>query len=286
MTRPVVSPKESAVSARYGNGQIPTDEMILVLPELGRFGWLLPAPARGWRAMTAAASDAGYRLDATGMYRSLADQEALFRQRFTPHLLPPGKWWQARWWRLKPGMATAARPGTSNHGKGRSIDAAEELDGDPAPEGLSSGLLRWLEVNAVSFGFSWEKGIDRSEPWHLVYFLGDDVTPRTLAYEASLQPPPPTLTEDDMPQPIPTGPAGPNGRVPFLQLVTDTGKVSVVGHNGAKVIAPLGADQADSFGRQVTTFPVAGAVLGWSLHGGRVVIATDQSATYTVEIAA
>jgi len=188
VSRPVVTPVESAISARYGNGQIPTDEMVHVMPELGRFGWLLPAPARAWRAMTAAALDAGFRLDATGMYRSLADQEALFRQRFTPHLLPPGKWWQARWWRLKPGMATAARPGASNHGKGRSVDAAEETDGDPAPEGLTRGLLAWLEANAVSFGFSWEKGIERSEPWHLVYFLGDAVSPRTLAFERAGHP--------------------------------------------------------------------------------------------------
>lgn len=281
--RPVVAPRPSSIAGRYGNGLIPQDEMIQVAPELGRFGWLLPAPARSWRALAAGAADAGYRLDATGFYRSLADQEALFIQRFTPHLLPPGKWWRARWWRLKPGMATAARPGTSNHGLGRSVDAAEEIDGDPAPEGLSAGLLRWLEANAVSFGFSWEKGIDRSEPWHLVYFAGDDVTARTLAYEAALQPAP---TEDDMPQPITTGAATGNGRVPFLELTASGGTVSIVGHNGARVVPPAGADVAEAFGRQIVTFPVAGRVLGWSLHGGRVVVATNTSDTYTVEIAA
>ncbi len=188
MGRPVVTPAESVISARYGNGQIPNDEMVQVAPELGRFGWLLPDAARGWHAMAAGAWAAGFRLDATGMYRSLADQEALFVQRHTPHLTPPGKFWRLRWWRLKPGMATAARPGTSNHGKGRSIDAAEETDGDPAPEGLTSRLLAWLETNAVSFGFSWERGIDRSEPWHVVYFLGDTVSPRTLAYERAGHP--------------------------------------------------------------------------------------------------
>lgn len=102
------------------------------------------------------------------------------------------------------------------------------------------------------------------------------------------EPPAPTPTEDDMPQPIPTGPARPqDGRTPFLQLITtNPGVVEIVGHNGAKVIAPVDADQAEAFGRQVTRLAIGGRVLGWSLHGGRVVIATDTSATYTVEIAA
>lgn len=96
----------------------------------------------------------------------------------------------------------------------------------------------------------------------------------------------PTPTEDDMPQPITTGAATGNGRVPFLELTASGGTVSIVGHNGARVVPPAGADVAEAFGRQIVTFPVEGRMLGWSLHGGRVVIATDTSATYTVEIAA
>ena len=183
--RPVVLP---AVCQKYPNGLIPQDEMVQVDPSLGRFGWLVAPAARAQRAMVAAAAAAGFTLRATGYYRSLADQEALFRSRYTPHLVPPGKRWRLRFWRKNPGVASAATPGTSNHGLGLAGDFAEETDGDPGAEGLTGALLDWLEANVVSFGYSWEPGIDVSEPWHLRYFAGDVIPARVLAFEAGDQP--------------------------------------------------------------------------------------------------
>lgn len=267
--RPVAWP---AVSDRYGNGEIPLDQLVQVAPRFGAQGYLAPAPARAWKAMVAAAAAAGIELDTVGAYRPLAAQIAVFEDRYepaTPNIWLPGrKKHKGRWWAKKPKVATVATPGTSNHGKAAAIDVAN----------ASGARLTWLEEHASVYGWAWEL---RTEPWHVRYLLGDDVTAAVAEHERPIQP-----VEDDMPQPITTGAATGNGRVPFLELTASGGTVSIVGHNGARVVPPAGADMAEAFGRQIVTFPVEGRMLGWSLHGGRVVIATDTSATYTVEIAA
>ena len=56
-----------------------------------------------------------------------------------------------------------AAPGTSNHNLGIAVDVAN----------ANGVVLKWLEGNALEFGFSWEI---QSEPWHLRYVAGD-VTP-------------------------------------------------------------------------------------------------------------
>lgn len=182
---PVAPVTLPAVCTRYANGQIPQDEMRQVDATLGRFGWLVEPAARSHAALVDAATKAGFRLRATGYYRSLADQEALFRSRYTPHPMPPGKLWRLRWWRKNPGVASAATPGTSNHGLGIAADFAEETDGDPAAESLTGPLLAWLLDNAASFGWSWEL---QSEPWHLRYVAGDVLPARVIEFERGRHP--------------------------------------------------------------------------------------------------
>lgn len=76
------------------------------------------------------------------------------------------------YWRIRPGYATAASPGTSNHGWGLALDICE-LRSDGVIVGISaSRAWGWLLANAVSYGFSWET---QSEPWHLRLFVGDYV---------------------------------------------------------------------------------------------------------------
>jgi LAS superfamily LD-carboxypeptidase LdcB len=69
---------------------------------------------------------------------------------------------------------TAARPGTSNHQRGR-VDRARRRG--PAVDiggvgSFSSAAYRWLEQNAARFGFDGTEGRAVNEFWHWVY-LGE-----------------------------------------------------------------------------------------------------------------
>lgn len=188
--RPIVAMPE--LTRRYGNGQAPVDELELVFPKLGRFGHLAPAAARAWRAMEDAAARAGHRLYATGASRPYSDQVALFRQRYDQVTVwrPGVKRWEGKWWALRKGMATAATPGTSNHGWYIAVDAACVNDaGATIP--LTAGALAWLEDHASVYGWGWEL---KSEPWHIRHLYGDDVTPAVVEHERqqSIDPPPTT----------------------------------------------------------------------------------------------
>jgi LAS superfamily LD-carboxypeptidase LdcB len=160
------------------NGELP--RRLLVPCGIGSFV-MVPTAARACRALVAAAAEAGFVVRATGTYRSLAQQETLFRSRYTRTPLPgrPSKTWNGeRWWQL-PKTAAAARPGTSNHGLGLAVDFGEERDGDPQPESVSPAFVRWLVRNAHRFGFSAEL---QSEPWHWRYVAGDNVPDAVAAF--------------------------------------------------------------------------------------------------------
>lgn len=189
--------------------------------------WLMLAVvARSMRAMHVAAKRAGFHLTSTGRGRTLYGQWDIFggpRKRYEPctysdYLVakPFGraKQWpdadrrlvgvllridipEARYWRkikqVNGGyLATAAVPGTSNHGWWGADDMAENIGGVLKP--LSRGALQWLYDNAPSFGFKW--GL-KSETWHLVWVGGNTVTQRTLDIETPAPPAPipgPTLS--------------------------------------------------------------------------------------------
>lgn len=146
--------------------------------------------ARGWKALVAAAGEQGLPLTFTygGMYRLYIDQYNLFMSRYqtTPIAGRPTKTFQGKTWYLKPGMATAAVPGTSNHGWGCAIDTAFDTDPsdglgpDDAASISSHPLFGWFRDNAIRFGFSFEL---QSEPWHIRWVVGDTVPQAVLDFE-------------------------------------------------------------------------------------------------------
>jgi LAS superfamily LD-carboxypeptidase LdcB len=157
--------------------------------------------ARSFDALFAAAKAAGFNPRGWGGYRSYDRQLNLFLERYrecseTEYYLMPTehrKYWAdavtlgygSPWWikKKRPGggfPATAATPGTSNHGWGLAVDIAEQLDADSEYESISRGFVDWLVANASRFGISAEL---QSEPWHWRYVAGDSVPEATLQYE-------------------------------------------------------------------------------------------------------
>jgi hypothetical protein len=132
-------------------------------------------------AMRKAASAEGIYFSATGTYRTDDQQVTLFKQRFTTENTGRTmRIWQGRRYWLKPKVALAAVPGTSNHGWGLAIDIAldanQDLEFEWPVSALDNSALDWLLQNADDYGFGWE--LD-SEPWHLRYYVGD-ATPKAL----------------------------------------------------------------------------------------------------------
>jgi peptidoglycan hydrolase-like protein with peptidoglycan-binding domain len=145
-----------------GNGSIPLDRMIKVAP-LGS-GYLVPEAAAAWRNLQNAAAAKGFSLTMTGAYRTLQGQTDLFKQRYTTtNTGRKSKVWNGKTYWLKPGMAMAAVPGTSNHGWGCAVDTALNGYGNAA-QSVREPYLSWAVANARKYGWSWEV---QSEPWHL-----------------------------------------------------------------------------------------------------------------------
>lgn len=183
-------------------------------------GQLHHLAARAWNAMVADARKSGYDLPLTftygGTYRTYSQQEYLFRSRYEIGGAYGGcKVWNGQTWckKLVNGKvpATAAVPGTSNHGWGLAIDSAYDTDvtdglgPDDAAAITSHPGWTWLLANANKYGFSWEM---QTEPWHVRYVAGDVVPWAVLTYEESLKPqpepvPPPIPEPVPDPQPIP-----------------------------------------------------------------------------------
>lgn len=185
--------RPAALSGQY-NGQLNSSIMTIIDGlENGPDVKLVKVAARAWVAMTQTAHKDGITLKAVGVYDSYRPyevQKSIFLQRFTTSPVSnTRRYWQGRYWYLRPGMALAAVPGTSNHGWGLAVDTGSERDGDPSAESISTPAINWLKANADSFGFSWEV---QSEPWHLRYYAGDNIPQRVLAYEKGTQAEPPT----------------------------------------------------------------------------------------------
>lgn len=187
----VVLPAEVA---SLENGKFPASVLHDVFNGRGtRIGKLHKQAARSWAAMTAAAAQAGVILDATDTYRTYETQVRIFRERYqtTPikYSAKAGyktKKWQGQTWYQKPGTATAAAPGTSNHGKASAVDDKNKTD--------STGL-GWLEAHAGSYGWEWELA---SEVWHLHYWPGDDMPQAVLDFENNKPTEPETPEDEDV----------------------------------------------------------------------------------------
>ena len=183
--RPLVRP---SILDGHRNGQLPSDVLTEVAAPPGPPVVLLAPAAHTWRAMAAACeARTGEPLHVGGAgrsYRDLDQQEATFLARYVPDPAGPIRWDRRRW-RKRPGVAVAARPGTSNHGLGLAVDI--KLD----PRGKVRG---WLESNAPAFGWSAEVP---SEPWHWRHYVGDIIPPAVAAFYALTDPDPTTETDPD-----------------------------------------------------------------------------------------
>jgi LAS superfamily LD-carboxypeptidase LdcB len=137
--------------------------------------------ATAWNAMQLAAYFDGIELKHVGAYRPIKEQINLFNTRYstekTPRKPEVTRKYQGKTWYLKPGMAPAGTPGTSNHGIGLAIDIAS----------ASGKRLEWLlgdgfmTSNALKYGFSWEvKDGANAEAWHIRYIAGDTLPQAVL----------------------------------------------------------------------------------------------------------
>ncbi|GAB2675566.1 M15 family metallopeptidase [Thalassiella azotivora] len=121
--------------AAYGNGKVPAS----ALSPIGHGSHRLWAPAaEAFGRMEKAAARDGVTIKVTDSYRSYEAQVDVARRK---GLYSEG--------------GLAAKPGTSDHGWGRSLD----LD-------LDSKALSWMRANAKEFGFV--EDVPR-EPWHWTY---------------------------------------------------------------------------------------------------------------------
>ena len=140
-------------------------------------GKLEKCAAAAFEEMATAAKADGIILKATSAgdtLRSVSQQEAGFRSRYTKEILPntSTKTWNGETWYLKPGMAMLATPYDdpanakargSRHLYGIAIDI----------KNANGAILQWLLANEVRFGFSHEVLGDANgkgaEPWHIRY---------------------------------------------------------------------------------------------------------------------
>lgn len=176
MVLPIRTVVRPAVLAGQSNGLLPAS-ILVDTPGVagGPLVRLVTPAARAWRALTAAGERAGHDLMATSVvdsYRPYAVQENVFRQRYTTAYIPgvEAKVWLGTTWYKRSGYASAAVPGTSNHGWGLAVDVAH----------ASGVLLDWLVAHAPAYGWSWEL---QSEPWHIRYCTGDAIPAAVLTYE-------------------------------------------------------------------------------------------------------
>lgn len=240
MALAVINPVMPTALAGEANGLI-TASKLEAVPGGGRL--LTGAPARAWYALVVYCLGFGLPLTYTygGTYRTYASQKSLFLSRYEPvsyarYLITPSsrrKLWpeapsqgfSSKYWIKKQRAdgtypATAAVPGTSNHGLGIAIDTAFD---DNTANGISpedaaaiTAHPQWPRFYqaVLDFGFSWEL---QSEPWHIRYVRGDSVTQMVLdleAFLASVHTPVPAE-----PEPAPGGYGG--GYVPPVEPVVE-----------------------------------------------------------------
>lgn len=209
MALPIQPVTKPSTIRNYENGKLPSS--VLALVGVGSARMEVTA-ARAAKAMFAQArKDLGVEIKHVGDYRSFEAQLSLFLSRYKPvsynvyintSSAHRKRWYDAgrygydsQYWVKKDNrLATAAVPGSSNHGWGLALDIAEEYDGDAAADPITSRFVNWLVQNAAKYGFSAEL---QSEPWHWRYFAGDAVPRAVLEFEAGTEP-------DPTPNPPPT----------------------------------------------------------------------------------
>ena len=244
------------------NGKLPPEMMRGINPK----GQMHHLAANAWNAMAHRASLDGVFLSNVGSFRSYDQQYALFMQRYVKGDSGDSRRitrkFQGAVWMLKPKMAQAAVPGTSNHGWGLAIDACLLVDGkivsiSSRPKGsrYTTGV-EWLMEHADNYGFSWEL---QSEPWHLRYYVGDNVPPLVQQYLKDAPPavaapaavPTPPSADNPVVVRIEADPPWPGGRMlrvgmknnDAVRLVQEKLGITVDGHYGKQTKAAVVAFQ-------------------------------------------
>lgn len=193
--RPESSVKIPSCAKGYDNGQLPAS--VLEPIGMGNFKMVREA-ARAHRALMKKAQRDGIKLWTSGSpYRSYTGQVTLFKKRYD-NIPKPVPWrkefFEGKWWWLKKNIygrpvAGAARPGTSNHGRGCAIDWARK-DALGITRSLDTKTLQWLADNAPDFGFF---NTVQSENWHWCWVLGDGPMPPAVLAEECDYPNPPVV---------------------------------------------------------------------------------------------
>lgn len=160
------------------NGQLPAD-WLRSFDGTTRVDYKLFVPVSyAMEAMHLAGIVDGIWLKTTGRYRTYARQYALFFERWTTtNTGRASVMFQGVRYYLRPGMARAAVPGTSNHGLAIADDISEDDTGDNVGESIDTEDLQWLKDNALSFGFALDI---HEEPWHWHWWNRDALTQRTV----------------------------------------------------------------------------------------------------------
>lgn len=217
LTLPISNMRRPSTLAGKENGKVPDN--ILVSIGIGN-ARLERTAARSFLAMFDEARKAGFVIRQVGHYRTFQEQLNLFVSRYEPvsqttfDQTPRDRrkvWERAQqsgynspYWvkKLINGRypATAATPGSSNHGWGLALDIAEEYDNDSAPDPIREMFVRWLISNAGKYGISAEL---QSEPWHWRYVTGDEIPLATQLYESAYGGKPPVPAPQPSPDPGP-----------------------------------------------------------------------------------
>lgn len=155
--------------AGYANGDVP----LSLLVHLGGQHYLLPGVNAYWQGLVAEAKQLyGVTLRITGGYngyRPRFAQEQYLRDFYTSHYLPVAGYeyyYAGRWWKRKPGMPKAAKPGTSPHGAYGAIDVANWSWLAP------SEREAWSRFDALCRKWKFATNRVKGELWH-IEFLGD-----------------------------------------------------------------------------------------------------------------
>lgn len=260
LSMPISRPTKPSVLTGQSNGSVNPALLLPVESTRTALVWqMVGIVARSMRAFHAAAAKEGLVLTSTGRGRTYAQQESLFRSRYTTTYLEgrPYKVWNGVKWYQKPGTAMAAVPGTSNHGWWISDDMAKLLNG--AVIAFNSADLQILYRLGPTFGFMWES---TSENWHVTWTNGDNLTAATLAFEAGDKPDKPARPV------VGVGYVGPLATCVQLILNEKSGAgLTVDGWYGARTATAWNNLVMYLSGGNPTTYPADGEVSGldWDL---------------------
>lgn len=188
-------------SKGYPNGQFPATALVQV-PNVETKCLMDRTAARAFEACFALAIQMiGVRIKDVGDFRTFQEQLNLFVDRYIPvskekydatnsahrkvWVLAGDYGYNSVYWiknyaKFGYWPATAAVPGTSNHGFGLALDVAQEYDADTAPDSITEAFVGWLCLYGPKFGIYASL---TSEKWHWQYIRGDALPQPVLDYE-------------------------------------------------------------------------------------------------------